>query len=214
VTAPLRSEREAFDAEKARAAVQYARLPWSDGRAEAVALRALADHIEAAIAEIEGLRALRKALLDAAFAKSTDEFRTTVTDEELVGTVHGLFDDNRENVELTARVAELTEERDHWEKQWQDLEANRASCCDENEQRAETAITALNEVLGSRRSAPPDDGRTHCIASVPGSAWDVIAKDRDVWKKRAEAAEKRERDLVRQEADRMASARPEVRGDG
>jgi len=50
-------------------------------------------------------------------------------------------------------------------------------------------LADLNETYGSRRPAPPDDGRTHCLASVPGSAWDIMAKDRDVWKKRALAAE-------------------------
>ena len=49
-------------------------------------------------------------------------------------------------------------------------------------------LDAFNEVFTSRTSVPKSDFPV-TICSVPGSAWDVLAKDRDEWKKKACEAE-------------------------
>lgn len=65
---------------------------------------------------------------------------------------------------------------------------------------------AFEEVYSSR--APADPGFPVTVVSVPGSAWDVLAKDRDEWKAKAVKAEnlaanwqKRNDELVAREHD-------------
>lgn len=50
-------------------------------------------------------------------------------------------------------------------------------------------LDAFHEVYSSK--APPDPGFPVTVCSVPGSAWDILAKDAAEWKERAQKAEEK-----------------------
>ncbi|HEU4728415.1 MAG TPA: hypothetical protein VFT22_11010 [Kofleriaceae bacterium] len=60
--------------------------------------------------------------------------------------------------ELEAERDKWRAERDKWRLKWEDLEINRASCCSDNEQRAETAETRVMELLASLPEARAKSG--------------------------------------------------------
>ncbi|HEY2512766.1 MAG TPA: hypothetical protein VGI39_17990 [Polyangiaceae bacterium] len=72
--------------------------------------------------------------------------------------------------------------------QYEELRAEARALLLEALNARQDAVEALRSVLCSRREAPEGD-HTRGVASVPASAWDIVCKDRDEWKRKAVALE-------------------------
>lgn len=78
-------------------------------------------------------------------------------------------------------------------------------------QATRTQLAGYEKAFATLRAVPcvEGDGKTTCIASEPGNAWDIIIKDRDEWKAVAElnatAAREANAKLATAEAERDAA---------
>ena len=64
---------------------------------------------------------------------------------------------------LARAVVEMAAERDHWHEKWVDLELHRASCCDQNEQRADKAEARVRELEEALRAVRLRVDSASCI---------------------------------------------------